>query len=124
MKRIDKINAEVKRAISELVSGGYIKDPRMQGFVSVIRTETTNDLSFVKVYVSVYGSDENKKNSMIALKSASAFLRGELAKRVNLRIVPELIFVLDESIEYSIKLDTILKDIKEKWLRLNKLKIA
>ena len=114
MKRIDKINAEIKRAISELVSGGYIKDPRMQGFVSVIRTETTNDLSFCKVFVSVYGSDENKKSSIVALKSASSFLRSELAKRVNTRIVPELIFVLDESIEYSIKLDTILKDIKEK----------
>lgn len=114
MKRIDKINAELKRAISELVAGGYIKDPRMQGFVSVIRTETTNDLSFCKVYVSVYGSEENKKSSLIALKSASSFLRGELARRVDIRIVPELIFVLDESIEYSIKLDSILKDIKDK----------
>ncbi len=111
MKRIDKINAEIKRAISELVSGGYVKDPRMQGFVSVIRTETTNDLSFCKVYVSVYGTDEQKKNSLTALKSASTFLRGELCRKVNIRIVPELIFVLDESIEYSIKLNTILRDI-------------
>lgn len=114
MKRIDKINAEIKRAISELVSGGYIKDPRMQGFVSVIRTETTNDLSFCKVYVSVYGGSEAKKSTLIALTSASSFLRSELCRRVSLRIVPELIFVLDESIEYSIKLDTILRDINDK----------
>lgn len=114
MKRIDKINAEIKRAISELVSGGYIKDPRMQGFVSVIRTETTNDLSFCKVYVSVYGNDEAKKSTLIALKSATSFLRSELCRKVNIRVVPELIFVLDESIEYSIKLDTILRDINDK----------
>ncbi len=113
MKRIDKINAEIQRVLSELVAGGYIKDPRMQGFTSVIRTETTNDLSFCKVFVSVYGTEEQKKNTMQALKSASSFLRSELASRVSLRITPELIFVLDSSIEYSIKLDKILRDIKD-----------
>ena len=114
MKRIDKINAEIQKVMSELVAGGYVKDPRLKGFVSVIRTETTNDLSFCKVYVSVYGDTDAKKSTMTALKSASAFLRGELARRVSLRVTPELIFELDESIEYSIKLDKILRDIKDK----------
>ena len=114
MKRIDKINAEIQKVMSELVAGGYVKDPRMQGFVSVIRTETTNDLSFCRVYVSVYGDDTAKKSTMTALKSAASFLRGELSRRVSLRITPELIFELDESIEFSIKLDKILRDIKDK----------
>lgn len=113
MKRIDKINAEIQRVMSELVSGGFVKDPRMKGFTSVIRTETTSDLSFCRVYVSIYGTDEDKKNTMIALKSASSFLRSELARRVSLRIVPELIFIQDDSIEYSIKLDKILRNIKD-----------
>lgn len=113
MKRIDKINAEIQRVMSELVSGGFIKDPRMQGFSSVVRTETTNDLSYCKVFVSIYGSEEQKRNTMIALKSASSFLRSELARRVSLRITPELIFVQDDSIEYSIKLDELLKNAKK-----------
>ncbi|MBQ2714247.1 MAG: 30S ribosome-binding factor RbfA [Clostridia bacterium] len=113
MKRIDKINAEIQRVMSELVAGGYIKDPRMQGFASVIRTDTTSDLSYCKVFVSIYGSEEQKKNTMLALKSASSFLRSELARRVSLRITPELVFIQDDSIEYSIKLDKILKDIKD-----------
>jgi len=113
MKRIDKINAEIQRVMSELVSGGFIKDPRMQGFTSVIRTETTNDLSYCKVFVSIYGSEEQKRSTMTALKSASSFLRSELARRVSLRITPELIFVQDDSIEYSIKLDELLKNVKK-----------
>ena len=113
MKRIDKINAEIQRVLSELITGGYIKDPRMQGFASVIRTETTNDLSYCKVYVSIYGSEEQRVSTMQALKSASSFLRSELARRVSLRITPELIFVRDDSIEYSIKLDKLLRGIKD-----------
>jgi len=97
--RIDRINEEVMRALAELLRG--VKDPRVQrAMLSVIRCEVTNDLRWCKVYISALGNVD-QKDLKKGLKSASGFLRRELAAQVSLRYTPELVFVIDDSIAYG-----------------------
>ncbi len=97
--REEKISTELKRELSILLRD--IKDPRIPLMTSVMKTEVTKDLKFAKIYVSVMGNSEEKKNALKGLKSASSFLRREISRRLNLRITPELNFVIDDSIEYG-----------------------
>ena len=97
--REEKISTELKRELSVLLRD--IKDPRIPLMTSVMKTEVTKDLKFAKIYVSVMGNSEEKKNALKGLKSASSFLRREISRRLNLRITPELNFVIDDSIEYG-----------------------
>lgn len=95
--RIDRISEEVMKALAESIR--TLKDPRVSGgLVSVTRCEVTGDLRYAKVYVSVLGSEDDAKDVMRGLKSASGFLRRDVAHRVQLRYAPELQFHLDESI--------------------------
>ncbi len=110
--REEKVNTELKRELSVLLRD--IKDPRIPVMTSVMKTEVTKDLKFAKIYVSVMGNQEEKKNALKGLKSASSFLRREISRRLNLRITPELNFVIDDSIEYGNHiLDVINKISKE-----------
>ncbi|MBE7014311.1 MAG: 30S ribosome-binding factor RbfA [Ruminococcaceae bacterium] len=97
--REEKISTELKRELSVLLRD--IKDPRIPLMTSVMKTEVTKDLKFAKIYVSVMGNSKEKKNALKGLKSASSFLRREISRRLNLRITPELNFVIDDSIEYG-----------------------
>ena len=97
--REEKISTELKRELSVLLRDN--KDPRIPLMTSVMKTEVTKDLKFAKIYVSVMGNSEEKKNALKGLKSASSFLRREISRRLNLRITPELNFVIDDSIEYG-----------------------
>lgn len=109
-KRIDRINEEVLKALSELFR--TVKDPRMQnGLVSITHCEVTGDLSFATVYVSVLGSDDDAKAVMSALKSASSYLRRELGRKVKLRSTPELIMKLDDSITYGAHISKLIHDL-------------
>lgn len=107
--RGEKVNTELKRELSVLLR--EIKDPRVPKLVSVIKTEVTKDLKFAKIYVSVMGSEEEKKNAMKGLKNASSYLRREISHRLNLRATPELNFVLDNSIEYGNHIMDVIKKI-------------
>ena len=94
--RIGKINEEILKELSNLTR--EVKDPRVSGAMfTITRVETTNDLSYAKVFVSVMG--EEKKGVMSGLESASGFLRSELARRMSLRHTPRLLFNLDMSID-------------------------
>ena len=95
-----RINDEVRKALAVIVR--EVKDPRISPLTSVTGTEVAPDLKTCKVYVSVYGDSEAGAKTMEGLKSASRFIRGELARKVNLRHTPELTFVLDDSIAYGV----------------------
>ena len=95
-----RINDEVRKALAAIVRD--VKDPRISPLTSVTGTEVAPDLKTCKVYVSVYGDSEAGAKTMEGLKSASRFIRGELARKVNLRHTPELTFVLDDSIAYGV----------------------
>ena len=82
-------------------------------FVTITDVHVTNDLSFAKVYVTVLREDK-KEETLQALKEASGFLRKELAKRVNIRHIPELQFVYDESIDYGKHIEDLIDQIHKK----------
>ena len=110
--RFERINEELKKEISHIISY-ELKNPNVTGLISVTKVKVTNDLKFARVYVSVLNA-KNVKDTIAGLKKSSGFIRSELARRVNLRNTPELIFELDDSLEYGAKIDTILKEIMPK----------
>ena len=110
--RLGRIDEEYRKEISQIISY-ELKDPNVTGLISVTRVKVTNDLKYAKVSVSILNS-KNVKKTLAGLKKSSGFIRSELARRVNLRNTPELIFELDDSIEYGTRIDSILKEIMPK----------
>ncbi len=110
-----RINGEVQRELSNIIRG-EIKDPRINPLTSVVAVEVAPDLKTCKAYISVLGDEESQAKTLAGLKSAEGFIRTKLAKTVNLRNTPETRFVLDQSIEYGVKMskmiDEVTKDIK------------
>ena len=110
-----RINGEVQRELSNIIRG-EIKDPRINPLTSVVAVEVAPDLKTCKAYISVSGDEESQAKTLAGLKSAEGFIRSKLAKTVNLRNTPEIRFVLDQSIEYGVKMskmiDEVTKDIK------------
>ena len=98
--RIEKVNSLIREVISELLRR-EMRDPRLGELVTVTEVSTTPDLRHARVYVSHIGSEEEKRETLNSLNAASGFLRGELAKRLGLRRVPELSFEWDTSIEHG-----------------------
>ena len=104
--RIGRINEEIQRELSDLLR--TLKDPRVQKtMVSITRVETTTDLHYAKVWVSVYDKDLSKE-VFKGLKAAGGFLRRELASRLSLRYTPELVWEEDKSITYGARVLDIL----------------
>jgi len=104
--RLDRTNDDIQIVLSELLRS--IKDPRInQGMISITRIETTGDLRYCNVFLSIYGL-ENEKEFKKGLKSASGWLRRELGKRLSLRYTPELIFELDNSIAHGAHINDII----------------
>lgn len=110
--RMRRIDEEIKREVSQIISF-ELHDPHATGLISVTKVKTTPDLRYSRVFVSILNS-KNKKETLATLKKSSGFIRSELARRINLRVTPELVFEFDESIEYGAKIDQILKDINNK----------
>lgn len=110
--RLSRIDEELKKEISNIINY-ELKNPKITGLISVTRTKVTPDLKYAKVYVSILNS-KNVKDTLANLKKSSGYIRSEIAKRINLRITPELVFVLDDSMEYGAKIDQILKEIMPK----------
>ena len=110
-----RINGEVQRELSNIIRG-EIKDPRINPLTSVVAVEVAPDLKTCKAYISVLGDEESQAKTLAGLKSAEGFIRSKLAKTVNLRNTPEIRLVLDQSIEYGVKMskmiDEVTKDIK------------
>lgn len=111
--RMERINSEIKKEVS-LIINNEISDPRVTGFVSVLNVQTTQDLKFCKIYISIY--DDNREEAFEALKAASSFIRRRLSQSVKLREIPKLIFELDDGIEYSDKINKIIKSLDLKPL--------
>ncbi len=110
--RIDRIDEEYRKELSQIISYD-LKNPNITGLISVTKVKVTTDLKYAKVFVSILNS-KNIKETMEGLKKSSGFIRTELAKRINLRNTPELIFEIDDSMEYGAKIDSILKEIMPK----------
>ena len=111
-----RVNTEVQHELSNIIRGG-IKDPRIAPWTSVVAAEVAPDLKTCKVYISVLGDEEAQSDTLAGLKSASGYIRRELARTLNMRNTPELTFVLDQSIEYGVnmskKIEEVKKDLKD-----------
>ena len=107
--RMSKIDEELKKEISTIIST-ELKNPHLTGLISVTKVKTTPDLRFARVYVSMI-NEKSKKENLAILKQSSGYIRSGIAKRINLRTTPELIFEFDESMEYGSRIDEILKNI-------------
>ena len=105
-----RINMEVQRELSEIIRSG-IKDPRIHPMTSVVAVEVTPDLKYCKAYISVLGDEEAAKATVAGLRSASSYVRRELARRVNLRNTPEIKFILDQSIEYGVNMSKLIDEV-------------
>ncbi|NLK99790.1 MAG: 30S ribosome-binding factor RbfA [Clostridiales bacterium] len=108
-----RINGEVKKELSILISR-EIKDPRINPMTSVIDVEVAPDLKTAKVYISVMGDEESKKETQEGLKSAASYMRSQLARNLNLRNTPELTFIIDNSIEYGVNMSKLIDEINSK----------
>ncbi|WP_138205663.1 30S ribosome-binding factor RbfA [Haloimpatiens lingqiaonensis] len=110
--RAGRINEELKREISSIIQND-IKDPRVGTMISVTDVNVTKDLRYAKVYVSIFGEESEKEETLQILRNSSGFIRGEVGRRVNLRHTPEIILEMDNSIEHGMYIDSLLEKIKE-----------
>ena len=105
-----RINGEVQKALSEIIRS-ELKDPRIHPMTSVVLAQVTPDLKYCRAYISVLADDEQAKDTIRGLKSAEGFIRTQLARKVNLRNTPEISFVLDQSIEYGVRMSRLIDDV-------------
>ena len=108
--KIERVNSLLEKEISTILMM-KVKDPDIR-FVTVTKVSTTNDLSYAKVYITVM-RDDKKEETLKALKDAKGFIRKELMDRVELRHIPELQFVYDDSIAYGQKIESIIDELHE-----------
>ena len=111
-KRTDRISEEVKKELSSVIRD--LKDPRIPMMTSVVKVDVTNDLRYAKAYISIMGTDEEKKEAIKGLAAAQGFIRREVGSRIKLRCVPEFSFVIDTTIEYGAHINQLLNDISNK----------
>lgn len=102
--RVSQIGEEIKRVISQLLRT-KLKDPRISDMVSITEVRVTNDLSYAKVFVSVFGTEDEKKDTLEGIRNAEGFIKKEIGRNVKMRIMPKLIFELDDSVEESLRLE-------------------
>ncbi|NLX69374.1 MAG: 30S ribosome-binding factor RbfA [Clostridiales bacterium] len=112
-QRAVRIAEEIRRELSDIIRN-HVKDPRINDMVTIMRADVSKDLRHAKVYVSVLGDHNEKQNAMEGIERASGFMRKELGRRLGLRYVPELRFLLDDSVEYSIHIAQRIEELKKK----------
>lgn len=110
-KRSQRVGELIHEEISNLLLM-EIKDPRI-GFVTITRVELSDDLKNAKIFVSVMADENGKEKALQGLSSASGFIRKELGKKLRLKLVPELIFKIDNSLDYSLRIQKTLFEISE-----------
>jgi ribosome-binding factor A len=108
-RRNSRLSEEMKRVISEIIRD-EVKDPRISELLSITDVHVTEDLKYAKVYISVYGDIEP---SLKALESAKGFIRTGIGKRIKMRIIPELLFEKDNSIERGIYMSKLIDKVIE-----------
>ncbi len=113
--RINRINEDIQRELASLIR--TVKDPRVHGLISITRVDTTADLRYCRVYVSMLDHSDVKE-VVKGLKSAAGYLRRELGRVLTLRYTPELQFIEDDSIERGVRMvsmiDRVLEEDEEK----------
>lgn len=112
-RRVSRVASLIKREISQMLLHG-IKDDRVGiGMVSVTDVDVSGDLQHAKIFISIYGSDEVRSQTMEGLRSATGYVRSELGHRIRLRRTPEVIFIEDRSLERGTQIISLLNQISQ-----------
>ncbi|HCU07825.1 MAG TPA: 30S ribosome-binding factor RbfA [Clostridiales bacterium] len=116
--RPQRLGEEIRKIISDMLVRGDLKDPGFQGLIGVNAVEVTRDGSYATVYVTALGNgaadpltEEEKNDILAAFQRSRGFLRTELARLIQIRHTPVLLFRFDTSVEYGMKMDKILSDL-------------
>ncbi len=107
--RAERVGEQMKKELMDIINN-KVKDPRV-GFIAITDVVLTNDLSQAKVFLTVLGNDKEVENTFKALDKAKGFIKSELGSRMRLRIMPELMYEYDQSIEYGNKIERMIQDL-------------
>ncbi len=118
MQRHERLEQDTKFALSNIITY-EIKNPSVTGLISVTDVKITKDQKYATVYISIFAK-KNKEEVIDALKKSTGYIKMELAKRVKFRNVPELIFKIDDSMEYGFHMDKVIKNVIENNSKNNK----
>lgn len=110
-QRERRVGELLKEEISQIIRR-EVKDPRI-GFVSITDVEVSGDLRHAKVFVSVYGDDQEKEETMAGLEKATGFIRKLVGERITTYHTPEIIFRYDDSIEHGVYISKLIKDVRK-----------
>ncbi|MBE0447642.1 MAG: 30S ribosome-binding factor RbfA [Actinobacteria bacterium] len=110
--RTHRVGELIKEEISDIIKK-ELKDPRI-GFVTITGVDVTPDLRYANVFISVLGARKQKEETLKGLQSASGFLRNMLSKRIRIKYLPELRFTFDPSIEAGIRIEKVIRKLREK----------
>ncbi len=110
-RRADRLGDLIQREISDILQR-RIKDPRI-GFCTILRVDVSRDLRHAKVFVSIMGTQDQQKDTLAGLKSATGFIRREIGRRIMLRHTPEIVFRIDRSVDHSIRIAQLIKEGNE-----------
>lgn len=108
--RARRVAEQMKKEIGQII-GLQIKDPRVAAITSVTEVQVSRDLRYATVYVSIYGTAQEKEETMQTLLRAAGFIRGEIGRRIRLHHTPEINFQQDRSMEYGARIDHVLKTL-------------
>ncbi len=111
-RRPDRVSEGIRVEVATALAEG-VKDPRVRGLVTVTGVEVTRDLRQAKIFVSVLGSEEERRDTVAALPDLAAHLRGRVGRALRLRNAPELLFRIDESIARAARIEHLLAQIRE-----------
>lgn len=105
-----RINGEVQRVLAEIIRG-EIKDPRIAPMTSVVAVEVAPDLKTCKAWISVLGDEKAQADTLAGLESAEGYIRGQLARTINLRNTPQIQFIMDQSIAYGVNMSKRIEEV-------------
>lgn len=111
-KRTDRLNSLLKEVISDVIRKD-VRNPHVNGLLTVTRVDITKDLHYAKVYISIIGTQEEKEKTIAALQSAAGFIAVNSSKQVVMRYFPALTFKLDTGVEKHMRIEDLLQKIKE-----------
>ena len=110
-QRPERVQEALRQEVSRIIHG-EIRDPRL-GFITITKVELTKDLRHAKIYFSVLGGMKNKTLALKGLNSAKGYIRSLIAERIKLRLVPEILFRIDDSLEHTREIFDLLDRIKK-----------
>ena len=110
-QRQERLSELLKIEISEILLR-RVKDPRISSFVTITEIKLSKDLRYAHVFVSIFGDEKTKKQTLTGLESAKGFIKSEIGKDLRIRFIPEIVFELDDSLERGDRILKIMKNLK------------